>query len=520
VDAAAAPLPSPDGPARPDAAVSDASPSDGGERSTGVLAIDGGLRPPPLGDAGVGAFMVRLGYVLPVDREPRPEATARIGALVKEMQRFYADQMERHGFGRKTFTYESDATGPIVHTVRSRRTLAEITGNNADTYWNGVIAAAREGGLPVGRNNEIWFLVSGANRQQPNGRSEPDHALGNKGPSGNNNGIAIVQDPVLVYARMLADDRDLHGEILSDLGPYPIDRKAYRSFQTTIASWQAGNVIGAAAHELGHALRMNHQYRNDGQVGPQGFQHQGSIMGNAFRGYRGYARPESFAIEPHLEDTRLARAEALQLALSPFFDRERVRVDRTRPRVRLGTSAGVLAPKDGLVQISVEAEEPEDGARGSGIALITLFNGDADVAHLDLPDRPRRVQAVLRTPHFSVDKTSTWRVRVIDGDFNETEVALDLTISGGANRAPRPFIVTPTNLVKRGAPVSFDGARKSRDPDGDTMTYRWELSDGAVSDRATLVHTFAQLGTVTVRLRVTDGKGASADEEMQLLVTP
>jgi hypothetical protein len=119
-----------------------------------------------------------------------------------------------------------------------------------------------------------------------------------------------------------------------------------------------------------------------------------------------------------------------------------------------------------------------------------------------------------------VDKTSTWRVRVIDGDFNETEVALDLTISGGANRAPRPFIVTPTNLVKRGAPVSFDGARKSRDPDGDTMTYRWELSDGAVSDRATFVHTFVQLGTVTVRLRVTDGKGASADEEMQLLVTP
>ena len=47
---------------------------------------------------------------------PRPNVDAEIDALIKETQRFFADEMERHGFGRKTFQIEVDTSGnPVVH---------------------------------------------------------------------------------------------------------------------------------------------------------------------------------------------------------------------------------------------------------------------------------------------------------------------------------------------------------------------------------------------------------------------
>ena len=38
--------------------------------------------------------------------------------LIKDTQAFYADEMERHGYGRKTFALETDKTGePVVHHI-------------------------------------------------------------------------------------------------------------------------------------------------------------------------------------------------------------------------------------------------------------------------------------------------------------------------------------------------------------------------------------------------------------------
>ena len=62
--------------------------------------------------------MVRLVYFLPNDRVIRPEIVAALRQLIKDTQQFYADQMEHHGFGRKTFTVETDKDGePVVHYI-------------------------------------------------------------------------------------------------------------------------------------------------------------------------------------------------------------------------------------------------------------------------------------------------------------------------------------------------------------------------------------------------------------------
>ncbi len=49
---------------------------------------------------------VRLVYLLPVDRPPRGGIGEKMDALIRDVREFYADQMENHGFGRKSFSTE------------------------------------------------------------------------------------------------------------------------------------------------------------------------------------------------------------------------------------------------------------------------------------------------------------------------------------------------------------------------------------------------------------------------------
>ena len=54
---------------------------------------------------------VRIVYSLPKDKKPSPNITQKLDKAIREVQDFYADEMERHGFGRKTFTFETDKNG-------------------------------------------------------------------------------------------------------------------------------------------------------------------------------------------------------------------------------------------------------------------------------------------------------------------------------------------------------------------------------------------------------------------------
>ena len=70
-----------------------------------------------------GDSKVRLIYFLPRNRPPTPNIDARMRTLIKDVQRFYAEQMDAHGFGRKTFGIETDPTGkPVVHRIVGKHT--------------------------------------------------------------------------------------------------------------------------------------------------------------------------------------------------------------------------------------------------------------------------------------------------------------------------------------------------------------------------------------------------------------
>ena len=64
---------------------------------------------------------VRLIYFIPNDRTPQQDIDATMDELIKNVQLSYEEVMEYHGFGRRTFTLETDATGKaVVHHVKGK----------------------------------------------------------------------------------------------------------------------------------------------------------------------------------------------------------------------------------------------------------------------------------------------------------------------------------------------------------------------------------------------------------------
>lgn len=74
------------------------------------------------------------------------------------------------------------------------------------------------------------------------------------------------------------------------------------------------------------------------------------------------------------------------------------------------------------------------------------------------------------------------------------------------NGVPVPVAdATPTS-GRAPLTVAFDASR-SRDPEGERLTYRWEFGDGASSTEVRPRHTYTVPGTYSARLTVDDGRG-------------
>ncbi len=78
--------------------------------------------------------LVRLIYNLPKGIEPSYNITQKIDQTIREVQKFYADEMERHGFDRKTFRFETDENGK-AKIYRSEEYLAEYHDLQLNDIW-------------------------------------------------------------------------------------------------------------------------------------------------------------------------------------------------------------------------------------------------------------------------------------------------------------------------------------------------------------------------------------------------
>ncbi|MXW65103.1 MAG: hypothetical protein F4Y00_08125 [Bacteroidetes bacterium SB0662_bin_6] len=140
---------------------------------------------------------VRMIYFLPNDRPFRADVVEKMKDEIRNAQAFYADQMRAHGYGGRTFRFETDAHGePLVHCVagqhsdshylrntdgRAIREVKEIFDLNANVYVIVVdhsinalakahgpgresgVRTARGSGVQTGKNSGYGLIVRGFN---------------------------------------------------------------------------------------------------------------------------------------------------------------------------------------------------------------------------------------------------------------------------------------------------------------------------------------------------------------------
>ena len=159
---------------------------------------------------------VRLIYFLPRDRPPQPFIDGKLDALIKDVQQSYAEQMENHGFGRRTFRYETDVTGKaVVHHVKGEFDDAYY---HTDTFGKVIWTETAEQ-FDLSRN--VYLVVPDLSTAVVDGYCGQGNSVGREG------GAVIVPAP----NRVLERER----------------------------GWSCFNVA-VTAHELGHAFRLAHDH--------------------------------------------------------------------------------------------------------------------------------------------------------------------------------------------------------------------------------------------------------------------
>ncbi|MBM4040618.1 MAG: PKD domain-containing protein [Planctomycetes bacterium] len=110
-----------------------------------------------------------------------------------------------------------------------------------------------------------------------------------------------------------------------------------------------------------------------------------------------------------------------------------------------------------------------------------------------------------------------------DEVFGHGRIDAAAAIARAANVPPNapPLAVAAANPTSGTAPlaVAFDGT-SSTDADGSLASYRWTFGDGASATGATAAHTYTTHGTYTATLTVTDDRGATDTDSVQLTVLP
>ena len=114
-------------------------------------------------------------------------------------------------------------------------------------------------------------------------------------------------------------------------------------------------------------------------------------------------------------------------------------------------------------------------------------------------------------------------------DDGTRQVALRVTDSGGAqrtssktitvlNRAPVAGFGVSATTVDTGVPITFTSS--ATDQDGTVVAHRWDFNGDGATDATgqTVSHSFADNGTPTVELTVTDDDGATHSAERQLTI--
>lgn len=113
---------------------------------------------------------------------------------------------------------------------------------------------------------------------------------------------------------------------------------------------------------------------------------------------------------------------------------------------------------------------------------------------------------MITTHAYAENGTYTVTLIVTDSDGLNSTSSQNITI---LNRSPVAIFTESATSVPTGTAIHFN-ASASYDPDGSLISYFWDFGDGTNGTGVMIDHTYADNGTYTVTLNVTDNDGATA----------
>ena len=258
---------------------------------------------------------VRMIYFVSDPQGFRQEVVDKMKTTIREVQRIFADQISAHGFGERTFNYETDAQGePRVHIVYG-------SGGNYD-HWRALERIGWEYGYDL--NSNIYFIV-------------------------------------------LGNEEDIQYRNVLGLGLQTSRNSGWAMLRQYIDP----NFVARAAHELGHAFGLWHNF-NDGAY----------IMSYG----RGRNRLSEFsaghlAVHPHFNpDSSTYQEYVLDLPRCDILSSRSYQTGATSVPIQLE-----LSDPDGLQQVSLFVTTPEPHFSAGAPELKTgRLLGGATNATIDL----------------------------------------------------------------------------------------------------------------------------------------
>lgn len=442
---------------------------------------------------------VRIGYVVPSNRTPQANYKENLQFAIEMAQMWFRNNMQQNGFGPKTFIFEteSDSPRPKIHLVNVPETDDYLRGNSGGELYERTRFAAKNAGLSIDLEGEMWVLIPETHLQKSDGSFVGGIAMGGGGGSGNHSGTAELGSTVIQLfnpARLL-DNTNYAGQIIPELGPYPlVDKVSFAWFEGHTFSSVASSYLGALLHEMGHAFGINHDFRHDSNF-------FGGLMGNGLRGIRGSFFP---ALYP-TDYTRLEYGSSLMLNESYFFNRTR-KASFYGPNVSILTN-GSVNPTAGLLNIHFTASDADS------LSYAHLYDNYGQLID-EMLLSGFSIDTIFKTPYFNAGRANTFYLSVGNRQGNrKVSSAFTLNVAAG-NQAPKPFLkVLFPNAPYANNNTLFD-ASATNDPNGDAYTTEIDFNNDGVFDTPPLLvptyyYGITQTGPYLSRIRVIDTQGAA-----------